>query len=335
LRYLGIQNVSSDYRIDTEDAKRIGKDSFNLQSIESQDFGMINHISPMYLVNNTGEGDIFYIKTPLDHKPYSNGKLGDSKRRNITYSPFSNYSPKVAVANGDSVSERIFPYDYTAKDGLADSWLKLGATEKNGGIVPSDEIFRTTTRTIIDKVQQNKAFAKKAKIVMVDPDHPNAKLPWSFAFFADVKDGFRISSKTVYIGQGKSAFSASITKDPDASTIETEICARIKRVFEKRSNPLGFGFVYALSDIYLDPIRFQSVSSFYDKYCAYAAVQTRELRVFATDYSNVPHLKRYQKGKELIRLILAGSIFIVNDKAAFHEKIKNPYTEIAGFNNII
>ena len=210
LRYIGIKNPKSNYEVSNEDKKNIGSNSFKLSYPNVNDFGKINHISPLYLFS---EKDGFLIRTPFDHRVRCTCGIFSPM-----YTPFDKYSDIVQTGVGD----RRFPLEFNAKHGIADSWLAL----KDRKIFT--DLFESSTCIGIDKKNIDKAFFKK--------EYKNLKRSFCFAFFADVDEDFRYYQSKVYLGQGKSSFNV------ECKFVETEP--------DFPEDLLRKEMVYAQSDIY-------------------------------------------------------------------------------------
>ena len=184
LRYMGIQNPNSDYRLTSEDSLRIGYKSYNL-TVSSQDFGQIISISPLYLMNQNNR---FLIRTPFDHKVKVKDIDSKTNERvyHTVYKPFVDYNPSVDVCTLHG--KRFFPLDYIAKDGIADSWLTLDA---NSTI--ERELFTGIVRPGINIKGDGKGFFKK--------EYKMLEKGYAFAFFTEVASEFMINNKVVYIWQ--------------------------------------------------------------------------------------------------------------------------------------
>jgi len=301
LRYIGINNPSKNFHLKEEDKKNIGDFGFKIDDKSINDFGKIECISPLYI---TDQEDNFLIRTPFDHKIKGEEQESDGERKpNKIYSPFKKYcGPVHTVDDG----KRFFPMDYTAKDGLANSWMSI----RERAIY--DDLFRGHEKIGINKKQKENGFFKR--------EYKTLKQGFSFAFFAETKDGFEPQNEILYLGQGKSLFKA------DWDTENSEILGKIAIP----DDLIGEKMVYAQSDLYVP----ENIHVLYND-CEFVCVKTRDFSVFTTDYRRATIVTdRFQKGKN-IKLIQAGSMFRTNNVSGFKEKIQNSHVEIAGFNKII
>ena len=256
----------------------IGEESFKIEK-DFQDFGVIKKISPLFLL----KGDERLIVTPFDH---IKGKT--------TYTPFANYDT-ITTADG----KKWFTLDFDVKEGLTDSYVYIDG--EVGNIVESDKIFSYTTRVMINKTQDKKAFFKK--------DYVTLDKEYSFGFYLELADGTPIdeSQTFVYLGQGKSLFSLKFEE------AENDIESKIKSLIGKNK-------VYCFGDTLAD-------NSIY-KMAKFAVVDFRDYRAYATNSKG-----EVEKGGTLYKLIKAGSVFISDDTSKIVCERKN--CEQIGFNIMI
>ena len=263
----------------------IGEESFKIEK-DFQDFGVIKKISPLFLL----KGDERLIVTPFDH---IKGKT--------TYTPFANYDT-ITTADG----KKWFTLDFDVKEGLTDSYVYIDG--EVGNIVESDKIFSYTTRVMINKTQDKKAFFKK-DYVTLDKDY-------SFGFYLEI-DGSIETDKMqtfVYLGQGKSLFSLKFEEPPkDIENPRSDMENKIKFL-------IGENKVYCFGDTLAD-------NSIY-KMAKFAVVDFRDYRAYATNSKG-----EVEKGGTLYKLIKAGSVFISDDTSKIVCERKN--CEQIGFNIMI
>ena len=306
LRYLGIKSPNSDFKLEDNDIANIGNRSFNLLEPSDERFGRIISVSPLYLYDSNNR---FYIRTPFDH---------DKTNKN-TYEPWEEYSETMVSTD---CGKRKFPVKYNEKIGLEDSWTCLDDLSLHANL------FKRIMQVGHDKNGAAEAFYKKERVMMCRG--------MSFAFIAEVMDDFEYRQKTdergvlypekrvVYLGQDKSAFLAEIITDFTEPPFG---------LLKAKTNP---DIAYALSDIFIQPNKSEKtdgIKAFYST-CNFVCAQSTDFRVFLTDYtSKLPHGGRFKKGSELIRLITAGSVFIVNEKGRFMQMCCNKHAEKAGFNH--
>jgi len=285
LRYLGIAEKQTDYSITARDKEVIGVSSFNLLDSGGK-FGKINSISPLYLLNKNGD---YFLKAPFDHQ-------NDSGH----YTPYEDFMPVQT-----SVGAKSLPRDYNVKKETADGYVNIATSE----IVKAKHIFKMVERVGIDIDPSLEVFFKKSFISLTTG--------YSFVFFADVEDDFPpITGETVFLGQGRSAFSvtAEQMKEPDI------------KFFSQASSKK----VLAISDMYIAASARQLYAC-----CSFAVTQTKDFRVFTTNYDAKTQLARFDKDNKCVKLISAGSVFAVEDEETFINIINNPHAQTTGFNNYI
>lgn len=303
LRYAMMPVKNASFRYNKQDLVRngyiIGEESFQMDK-EKQSFGAIERLSPVFLMYN-GKS---YIRTPFDH-----AVKDKSGNHNTAYTPFREYTP-VSTDQEKAWITR----EYSAKDGLTDSFMEL----KSGEIIPCKDIFGNCTRVGVNKNQDAKAFFKKqysmlspgwmfAAYVHVDISRVESDLEAAFAF-----DAMKAGS-VVYMGQGKSAFMLRLTQQNDM--LKTQVSAHL--------HPNA---VYCMSDT----LTSASVS----KDCLFAAVALHDHRDYSTTFhsENGKLHGRIAKREMLYRLISGGSVFIAEDPRALRDQLADPHVEKVGLN---
>ena len=269
----------------------------------------LNIGSSSYKLNDTSNSNFGKIKgiSPLYlyHRaygflirtPFDHKTKDPNGNVNEFYTSFKDYSGPISTSRG----ERRLPKDYKAKDGLADSWLILNSNKIYANP------FDSFTKIGIDRANREKSFFKK--------EYKQLKPGFSFAFFANLEENFEPFHNLIYLGQGKSIFRVewSLEQEPNIP-----------------ANLIRDGMLYAQSDLYYK----DDIVALYNE-CKFVCVQTRDFRVFYTDYNKSTLVSsRFQKGKN-IPLIQAGSIFWPNEQDNFIAKISDSHASIAGFNQIV
>ena len=299
LRYCCIDHPKADFSIGDED--NIGEESFNLQSERRQSFGVIKHISPMFLLDENG---FYYIPVPYNHKASDETKV---------YTPFSKYEACMTHSG-----EQLMPMDYDAKSGIAGGFLQINGSGK--GTVETgfiDEIVRIG----INKNQDADGLFRKA--------FRSLKTGCSFAVLAEIDKA--MEDRIVYMGKDKSMFKVTF-ESPEVLASETgsydlTLTAFINsiidclRIYNKQ--PLQV----AISDVYIP----DSIEALYDV-CTFACVQTRDYRSLRTVYGKRPFVERYEKGKRLQSMIKAGSFFNARNKEL---SVLEPWEKNYNFKNCL
>ncbi|MCS4478152.1 CRISPR-associated protein Cmr3 [Clostridium botulinum] len=112
-----------------ENNKLIGERSFNITD-KNEDFGIINSISPVFIIEETKVSDKFLIKIPKDHN------VNDSLNK---YNPFkfNNDKGNCLKVKTNLVKEVYLPIDFEAKKGLSEDFIDI----KTGDIVSKNKVF--------------------------------------------------------------------------------------------------------------------------------------------------------------------------------------------------
>ncbi len=278
LRYLFLPVKLSDWNYSTEQIKQnadaVGSVGFNPS--EDREFGKIKKISPVFL--HDGEGIL--VPTPFDH---ISGKS--------QYTPFSQYRSAVTPEG-----ERYYTDEYASKEGITCDYMKLSG----GDIVPFYELFKTMTRTGINRSKDTQGYFKK-EYAMLDEKY-------AFGVYLTLDDGLIPHDDVIFLGQGKSAFSVCFTPEDN-------------HIAENMKQYLRSGTVYCLGDAFIDP-------DVYEK-SLFAVTKTKTYRAYRKNGAMVT------KDSELYRLITAGSIFIPRNAEEFSAFIQNNNVNRIGFNEFI
>lgn len=268
----------------------VGRESFsfekarNQSDAESQSFGIINCISPLFLIKN-GE---WYVPTPFDHK------IGKKQSPNSSYTPFT--MDKAPVTYGDGFG--LYPSNYKAKEGYGGGYVSL--TSQN--ILFDKDIYLKDVKTGINShrtentsngIEDDGSFFKKERYML--------KKGTSFAVTAELSEC--IAEKTpetlvVHMGQDKSAFRCEIIETEKDLVGETE---------KALSGSGNAGRKYALSDILPNEDYFNGSD------CGYYIADTTVLRNLESNISSENAFGRYKKSEKLYRLMRAGSVFFTEN----------------------
>ena len=307
LRYLFLAHKNSNYSYSnlefSENAARVGAESFDITRNEEQDFGIIHQISPLFLYRQ-GEGIL--IPTPFDHNTQSQSNK---------YQPFTQYSV-VETSDGS----KLYTDDYDTKSGLTDSYMTLDTQT----IVLSDEIFSFEDRVGIAIDKTEKSFFKKKYAVLKDG--------FCFSVYLTLSDDCAVNalkqsangSISVFMGQGKSAFLVSFTEEND--TMRAKISALLQRAL-----PVEGEALYFLGDTLIP-----ASSELYEK-TLFGAIKTKDYRAFGISYVNSEYGKRggFRKENTLYKLITPGSFLITPVADKVLKLINNPNAQKIGLNQIV
>ena len=296
MRYIFLPEKKYDY---AQKEKYIGKDSFKIEE-SSQSFGVIKRISPLFLL----KGNERLVVTPFNHikmkkkeETINNIKI-EIKSPNSMYTPFTfkNYKKNITTADG----EKWYTPDFNVKEGVTDSYVYIdGSNAKK--IVDSNYIFSYTTRVMINKTQNKKAFFKK--------DYVTLGKDYSFGFYIELSDNAVIDKSQLFVclGQGKSLFSLQFEE------AENDIEDKIKTLISDNT-------AYCFGDTLAD-------NSIYET-AKFAVVDFRDYRAYETLKDG-----KVKKGSQLYKLIKAGSVFISDNISTINCSNKN--CEQIGFNIIV
>lgn len=300
VRYLMIPNKSSEYHYDAAELEKvIGAESFDADKSD-QTFGQIERISPIYLCHTKDGVQRLLIPTPFNHRVHTGS--GDQKVKNNHYTPFCDYK-KINTSN----DKRLYANDYSAKDGITDSFTAID----DGMLYDSDSLFSTTVRVGINRSVSEDGFFKKEYICL--------KEGFSFAVYLTLSDGAALpeASTTVFLGQNKSAFTVNAVEATDNSE------QAIKSLLTKGKYN-GTTVVYCQSDIFAEHGAFSDA--------LFSVIKTKTYRPFKTA------MGRVTKGVDLYSLIAAGSVFLLPDDigaSEIEERVAKPNALVAGYNKIL
>lgn len=276
------------------DTPSFTKDHMLIKKECEHGFGKINSISPLFLVKD----EVWYIKTPMDHKTKTNKKV------NAEYSPMEFAQPSEKY--GDKF--RYYPIDYVAKDGYGGGYVSLNDL----GVIPDDKIFLTDVRTGInshrtddpvEKKDDNDSLFKKERKMLADG--------FSFAFIADVDDSISLSGWTsvVFMGQDRSPFLCKIEETKESLT------TRVENAFIGRHGNLHM--IYALSDVMPVEGAFPG-----GKQIDFYIADTRVMRNLETKANSNSYHERLKKSKKLYKVINAGAVFITDHEICENNELK-------------
>lgn len=319
MRYYLLENaelLSNEYESDekSEIEKLIGPDSFDINIEEEQSFGVINKISPLFLLNDQKQ---VLVPTPFNHCV---------KDEEGVYKPFKKYM-EFEKKIEENTGKKILFSDFDAKEGITNSFLELSShnipnkgkkrktpkkdlttlkiIKKEPAKPDEPSIFKKITKVGIrknndDQNKKEEGFFKKEYIILNED--------YIFSFFVDLnKDDLALENTIVYLGQNKSAFKLSITKSN--ANGENESILRIKSqslLEDKNSNNKGYSIYYALSDTLM-------TSENYEKLCAFSIIKTKFFRGLKTIlFKNEDNKMDIKKNKHLFNLVSAGSVFYVH-----------------------
>ena len=272
-------------------AELVGAESFSFEkalSNKQQAFGIITHISPLFLTYADKREVEWLVPTPYNHKHCDKDS---SKEKYIPYK-----MTPLPIESGDDFT--IFPADYHAKTGYYGGYTALSDLH----IVSDNDIFLTDTRTGINAhrtentsngIENDGSFFKKERKML--------KEGFSFAFIADIAENHGLQCETgiVFMGQDKSPFSYEIQETGDNLT------KHVQDAFQKAD--IQKHFLYALSDIM--PVNGDLFPQ--NVHMSYYMADTKMMRNLETNLMVKDYYSRLTKQK-LYKLMRAGAVFFTD-----------------------
>ncbi|SHH62203.1 CRISPR-associated protein, Cmr3 family [Caloranaerobacter azorensis DSM 13643] len=267
--------------------KIIGKESFKINYIEEQDFGVIKSISNVFIYKN-GE---FFISAPFDH----NEKVCKEINRKKYYTPFKfekeTFKSNICL-NG---VYKLIGYDH--KKGITRDFLNIETKE----IVSENKIFVSKIRIGIKKgshiTKDDGGYYKQQFFKLEDG--------YEFAFILELSSDIHIKDCILYIGGEKSAFRAKFEKKTDNFEIKVEFDDKYRTIDR----------VILLSDTYLD--------NPYEN-CGFAIADTENFRNIETCYekgiNNIN--KALKKISKKYKFLKRGTVLYSIDLKELEERIE-------------
>ena len=331
-RFLGIRNPKENFALSKADKDYIGPYSYQLLE-DAGEFGKIDSISPLVLERQCENGQsLHYIPAPRNHITNKN--------------PLQLYRSFESAETMDG--ERWVPTEYDAKEYEPSMFVCI----ENGEMIAAP--FQTQVRVGIQRRERKRAgnpgeekgdFFKKEYVVM-DRD-------FSFVWYVHLKEdafgpengisGFtQEGQRLVFVGQGKTGFSARWENEKDAFD---DFEGKLKRFFispvtvtdQNRETEHPVWYAYIASDLY-----YSGELKALRQNCVFALADTRDHRSFTTNENAKTAQERYKKGLENIKLLKAGSVFLFKDekqKEGFRKLLEASehfaHGKTAGFNHII
>ena len=300
-RYLCLPHKKDSFAYTAEELEAnraaAGTASFSLGSETKQDFGKLQSISPLFLVRTQQEQQEVYVPLPIDHKVFD-----PEKPEGQPYTPFTQYDEHAT----DSGTMQV-PSGYSSKTAApADAFLKLAARREDTRVLTLDSLLFSVEKVGIDKQRPENAFFKK--------QYKCLNSGFAFAFFLTTEAELPLGTQTVAMGQGRSAFAATITQENDTTG------SAINTLLEP-------DIAYAFGDLYVTPAIYEC--------CSFVCARTVEYRDFATGIE--PNSgRRIAIGNKRV-LLKAGSVFKVTARERFSDQLavhaENP--RAAGINTIV
>ncbi|PRR77938.1 CRISPR-associated protein Cmr3 [Clostridium liquoris] len=189
--------------------KLIGEKSFDIAG-SNEDFGIINSISPVFIVEEIDGVDRFLIKVPKDHNQNKN-------YNNYVPLKFNDDKGNCLKVKTDLSKEVYLPIDFDAKKGLSDDFVDI----EKGNIISRDKVFikDSSIGIRLDEkhiAQENSLFRLEKYKFNYDKDYEKENK--CFAFILDIEDdkesntSFENYRNVVALGGEGSYFSISLEK---------------------------------------------------------------------------------------------------------------------------
>lgn len=313
-----------------ENIKLIGEKSFNLID-ENEDFGIINSISPVFIIEETKGSDKFLVKIPKDHNISNNSK---------EYTPFKFNDDKAnCLKVRTNLSKEVYlPIDFNAKKGLSEDFIDA----QTGDIVRKDEIFVRDCSIGIrldesHKTEDNSLFRLEKYKFNYDKDYERGNK--CFAFILDIQDE-KEASKTfenyknvVTLGGEGSHFFISfekvnfdikdkinfIDKQKESFNIEEKVSFENGQEIDTKE----IYKMILLSDTYID-------KQIYEENCTYSISKKIDFRSLKSEnYNEIKnkdkdseYYKRFEKSKSKYSLLEKGSVLFAT-KDNYDKLVKN------------
>ena len=293
--------------------KLIGKRSFNIES-ENEDFGIINNISPVFIIKETEGNDKFLIKIPKDHNKNASSK---------TYSPLK-YSDKEGnyLKVKTNLSKEVYlPIDFKAKKGISEDFVDV----QTGHIINKDEVFIKDCSIGI-KLDENH-LTKDNSLFRLEKykfnyDRNYEKENKCFAFLLDIEDGklkktFENYKNVVSLGGEGSYFFISFEKITFKFKEKIKFLNDRSKFFYIKKDEKRIYKIILLSDTYIP-------KNIYDKSCNYSISTKINFRSLQSENydKNKFYYKRFCKNKRKYSFLEKGSV-LFTDEDNYNKLVKS------------
>ena len=305
------KSLRNDYQID---AALIGKESFDMtrflpssrpgvdtsEKEETQDFGIIKHISPLFL---SDEENNYYITTPKNHQVSQK-----------IYTPY-----ELCRMEADGRKDSYLITGYRGKDGMTQAYARLS----DGRIFEQKEIFGQTVNVGIYKKEEKDAYFKK--------EYRYLKSSYRFSFFLSLdekRDVFKgrlehfmkenaAVKDIVYMGLGKSAFAIEVKRK------ENDFLKKAVNLIRKNEKLELLAYYTASDTLFLKNIPL-----------SFAMIETGDFRYLKTGKGE--YWDR-MSASTLYQVVKPGSIFFLRkeDKEMFKKNCDLKNNQKIGMNQLI
>ena len=277
--------------------KMVGKESFLFSKANSQitsgfgqSFGIINNISPLFLIKD----NIWYVRTPYNHNP------GKKNLPNTRYTPFVMKNIPVISGSGSG----IYPSDYKVKEGYGGGYVSLDDL----CVIHDEDIFFSDAKTGINshrtedvsaEIKDDGSLFKKERWMLIEG--------FSFAIIADLSEDIKPGKLMVFMGQDKSPFCCEIKKTNE------DLITKTRQAFSGKNQS---DIKYALSDIM--PVG----GSFSGEGVSYYIADTKVMRNLESNMNADNYYGRLKKSEKLYKLMKAGSVFFTDKDFCMNEALR-------------
>lgn len=246
---------------------------------------------------------LFIVSGTKKYYPLPLNHNAKAEKEDKKYTPFK-FQKNQEICT--SVGMRLFPDEYSPKKSVE------GFMDADGNIVlMKDMIFSTGRFGNNTSLAEDSLFKKEYKYLGKG---------YAFAIYLEASGEYRPQDQLVFLGQGKSTFKVHFQK------AENDYCTDIHRALKCNTKELA----YAASDLYVKDDIYA--------YCTFVATQTRDFRLFSTNFSSPGKSGLLiDKSAELYKFIRAGSVFYVEpkNKEIFQKAVNDAHIQRAGMNHII
>ena len=292
-------NTSFSYTAENREEmkKLIGPDSFSFLSEKEQDFGVIERLSPLFLLNEKGE---ILVKNPF-HNVAKEEKQIENRSRKSGYVPMEMEDEEMLTEMGRIRLPK--GSEFRAKEGYGTGYINLMDGEKTIETDLFQSVAVTGNRKNNKMADEKDSFFKQEMIAL--------KQGYSFAFLLDLKEDVILPESVVYMGKKKSAFAFRAEKRDDI-----DLAVLLQKTFLGKDK-----WYYAFSDIY--PGKSMQPSSF-------CIVEKKYQRNLETGYQENGKMN-LKKGNIRFELIKSGSVFFEN----YPDILENANCKKIGYNQIV
>ncbi|WP_251862252.1 type III-B CRISPR module-associated Cmr3 family protein [Clostridium sp. Marseille-Q2269] len=320
--------------------KLVGKESFSIAG-ENQDFGIVNGISPVFIIEETKGSDKFLIRIPKDHNLNNNSDKYNPLR-------FNDDKDNCLKVKTNFAEEVYLPIDFDAKKGLSEDFIDI----ETGHIVDKNKVFIKDCSIGIrldknHKTEANSLFRLEKYKFSYDSKYGRADK--CFAFILDVEEEeftFENHKNIITLGGEGSHFFISfekvnfnikdkirfIDKEKNGFTIKERISLPNNEKEIKKAKQVYK--IILLSDTYIS-------KDIYEKNCSYAISTKIDFKSLCSDNycknKNKHYYNRFDRSESKYSLLEKGSVlFAAKDNYdKLIENINNSKFQKIGYNIFI